>query len=338
MGFHRDLSYLDKQKLMLKKRTCKIILFFISIFYAVNSTALEALPEVPRELPSTSDVSFVQQRLETPVPLTKKTGGITTTAHKPSEKNAALEKIHLKLTKIIFKGNTVFSDAELNEIFNPKYNKTISLADLQELVDAITIKYRDKGYILSRAILPPQSIKNGIVTVQIIEGFISDVKISGNPGRTKRMIEQYGQHIEKSRPFKMQVLERDILLMNDIPGLTVHSVITPSKNIPGGADLTLIVERMHASGYINYNNYGTRYIGPQQTAVSGTIYSYGAPGDSNTVNYTTTARTTELQYYEFNHTQPFGINGLRWTLDGNYTETRPQFILQPLQIVGRSTP
>lgn len=244
------------------------------------------------------------------------------------------EKIYLDLHQVIFSGNTVFSNKQLNEIFAVYLHKNISLAQLQALVGQVTASYRAAGYILSKAILPPQEIKKGIVHVQIIEGFIDNVKIEGDVGSSRSLVQAYAQHIIDSRPLKLSVLEKYLLIINDLPDIDAQSVLYPSKSLAGGADLTLIIKKIRFNANLLYNNYGTRYIGPIQTTANASLYSIFAPSDINMGQIVTTPRN-ELRFGELVHTQPIGSNGLNIGGGTSYTETRPQFVLSPLDIVGR---
>jgi len=247
------------------------------------------------------------------------------------------EKIHIKLKKVIFKGNTVFTKKDFYPIFANSINKTISLNQLQSLVEQVTNKYRQSGYILSRAYLPPQEIKEGVVHVEIIEGYISQIHIKGKTGIAHVFIKKYSEAILKSRPLNNAVLEHSLLLANDLPGINVKAVITPSTKIPDSADLTLYTSRKIVNAYAAYDNYGTRYLGPQEISYGVSFNSILLPGDSNAFHFMTTSRHKEVQYAEFVHTQPLGAKGLNWALGANYTETRPGFVLTPAEVVSRST-
>jgi hemolysin activation/secretion protein len=258
------------------------------------------------------------------------------TAPKQAVANNA-DKISFKLMRVVVKGNTIFPTKMFTDVFKSYMQQQITLSELQGLVHELTARYREAGYILTRAILPPQTIKNGIVQVQIIEGFVSGVKTSGDVGRLGPLLQGYGVHIMASKPLQIHVLERYALLANDLPGVAVQTVITPSKTVPAGADLTLVVAaRRRASGFVTFDNYGTRYIGPNETAVGASLYSIFVPGDSNNVRISTTSNTHELHFIEATHTQPIGSNGLHWQVGSDFTETRPDFILTPLEIIGRN--
>lgn len=309
------------------------------IIYLAWATA--AYAEVPFQLPSPNlfDAGQMQRYLR------------TTTVAKPVEKAAPevkqeglkkptpvapqADKIRLTLNRVIIQGNHVFCTSDLEKVFAPHLHKNISLADLQNDVEGVSRKYREAGYVLSRAFLPAQKIEHGIVRVQVIEGYISKVEVTGDPGLARNLIQQHGNIVLCSRPLKICVLEHEILLANDIPGIFVQAVITPSKNIPGSADLTLSATRKVASGYVTYDNFGTRYLGPLETGFGGNLNSI-LPGDTNALHFAFANQTDEMSFYEFMHTQVINVNGLNYTLGTSYTQTKPGFTLDPFHIVGRS--
>jgi hemolysin activation/secretion protein len=77
-------------------------------------------------------------------------------------------------------GNTVFSDAILKEVTDPYVNRELTDVDLESLRLALTIFYVNKGYINSGAIIPDQTITDGVLTVQIIEGKLVTIEVEGN--------------------------------------------------------------------------------------------------------------------------------------------------------------
>ena len=255
---------------------------------------------------------------------------------KPMEQAANAPKIHFRLTKVIITGSTVFSAAELGKIFQPYLGQDIPLAQLEKMVHSVTTKYRDAGYILSRAILPPQTVRKGVVRIQVIEGFVRSVTVKEGSKRLQSFLTDYGLRIKASKPLKVQQLERYALLMNDLPGVAVQTVLTPSKSIPAAADLTLVAKQKVGSAFVSFDNFGTRYIGPNEVSFGGSLYSLLTPGDSNNLRFSVTSHTHELHFSEFTRTQPIGSDGLRWQVGASYAETRPDFVLTPLEVVGHN--
>ncbi len=81
---------------------------------------------------------------------------------------------------VLVVGNTVFSDAEIDEVTAPFKKRTLLTEDLERLRLALTLLYINKGYLTSGAIIPDQDVTFGVITVQIIEGKLTRVDVEGN--------------------------------------------------------------------------------------------------------------------------------------------------------------
>jgi hemolysin activation/secretion protein len=249
---------------------------------------------------------------------------------------AEAQKITFKLQQIIIGGNTVYAATTLQKLYQDKLNTVVSLVDVENIVQAITTKYRNDGYIISRAILPPQSIKNGIVHIQVLEGFVSAVQVKGDPGYGAPMVKTYGDQVLASKPLTIQTLERYLLLSNDLPGMNARGILTPSKTVPGGADLVLVTEQKHASAFISYDNYGSRYLGPERVSVGADVNSILTAGDATSLRGTTTKDPHELVSLGLSHSLLLGTNGTRLTLGSSVSNTAPGFLLERAEVRGRS--
>jgi len=82
--------------------------------------------------------------------------------------------------KINVVGSTVFSQEELAQVTAPYENREVSTEDLEELRRLITLMYVNKGYANSGAVIPEQAVTEGVVTIQVIEGQLSEIRIEGN--------------------------------------------------------------------------------------------------------------------------------------------------------------
>lgn len=98
----------------------------------------------------------------------------------PAEKVIPFHIPRLFVREIKITGNTVFSDETLAEVTAPYVNRELTDADLESLRLALTIFYINKGYINSGAIIPDQTIIDGVVTIQIIEGKLTSIEVEGN--------------------------------------------------------------------------------------------------------------------------------------------------------------
>ncbi len=77
-------------------------------------------------------------------------------------------------------GNTIFSDQDIAEVTAPYKNRTLMTEDLERLRLALTLLYINKGYLTSGAVIPDQDVREGVITVQIIEGKLNRIDVEGN--------------------------------------------------------------------------------------------------------------------------------------------------------------
>jgi hemolysin activation/secretion protein len=235
-------------------------------------------------------------------------------------------QIRFHLQDIIVDGATVYSQAELLPLYAGLLGKTVTLADIFSVADAITAKYRSDGFILSRAVVVAQRIVGGRVHIRVVEGFVSHVSFQGEDDPA--MI-RYADQILASRPVKAAVLERYLLLMNDLPGVSVHGILSPAKGLLGGAELTVVIDRTAVEAVVTLDNRGTKYIGPLELLSQ--IAVNNAFGQSDLLGFqivTAPANAQELRFYELDYMIPIGDNGLRLSMSVNGSEGEPGYTLQ----------
>jgi hemolysin activation/secretion protein len=294
------------------------------------------LPPLGGFLPGAARPEQVSKALQTEAPKPQHFVPPSVTHQEPAKPaaNEQMQKIKFQLNQIILEGNHVYTNAQLQHLYANKLHKTITVADLFTIVQSITNYYRNNGYILSRALLPPQHVKNGIVKVQIIEGYIGKVAVSGTPNYAKCQVMRLGMKIEECKPLQLSRMEKYLILANELPGTQVKAVLSPSKTAVGAADMTLVTQNKIAQGYLSYDNYGTRYIGPQQITANYQLNSFIASGDATQITVTKTPKGGELTFIDINTNRPVDDNGTRWLLGATRAHTHPLFVLRPAQVDG----
>lgn len=304
------------------------------IFGAGNTWA--DLPPLGGFLPGAARPESVSRALvpEQPAPQQVGAPSVVRPQQAPSAANEQAQKIKFQLNAVILEGNHVYSNAQLSTLYKDKLHKTISVADLFAIVQDITNYYRNNGYILSRAILPPQHVKNGVVRIQVIEGYVDKVDVSGTPKGAQCQVLAIGNKIKECPPLQITPMEKYLLIANEIPGTQVKAVLAPSKSKPGAADLTLVTETRPITAYASYDNYGTRYIGPQQMTANLSLNSFIASGDETQITATKTPKGGELTFTDINYNMPVYAHGMRWLVGGTRAHTHPLFVLRPAQIDG----
>lgn len=320
-----------------------LVLFFLLPLQLVHAQEIPAGISPAVLLPSSANPAFVGQSLPQ-VPARPRGAAVSPPAEQTSPL-ANQTEVTLKLRKLTVIGATVYSNEELEQMFNGYIGKTVSVADLQKMADEITTKYKKAGYILSKAVLPAQTIKNGEVTIQVIEGYIKNVTVEGKPRRARSLLNQYMSHIQEEQPSTIDTMQRYILLSNDVPGVTAKAVIQPTpdqktpsgKIIPapvGAADLALVTQTDIINAYAAYDNRGTLYMGPQEYSLGSNVNSLVIPGDQLGFQSLASVDFKESKYIRPFYQVPIGSNGGTLNLSSSFTKTQPGFILEPLDVIG----
>lgn len=246
-------------------------------------------------------------------------------------------QVKFHLNKIILDGNKTYTYDQLAPIFKDSLGKEISLADLQIIANNIEKYYIEHGYILTRVIIPPQEIdSSGVVKLEIIEGYISSAVIDGKTEDIKHLIDAYVAPVLQSKPLQISVLERAVLLINDIPGVSTKAVLTPSFDVPGSSTLVLVVDQAFFQGSVTWDDRGTKYVGPNQFSTTLQFNNlFHAPGQLE-FDGKVTSDTNELKSGNLQYLAEVFDNGS--TLLGGFTanQVRPGNTLTPLHINGLS--
>jgi hemolysin activation/secretion protein len=177
----------------------------------------------------------------------------------------SLEKITPK--RIDVTGITLLPEADIKAIVDPLENKEITIRDLQKAADMITDLYRQKGYITSRAYLPPQKITaEGVVEIRVLEGTMGNVDIRGNRYFKTKLLRNKIT-LKKGEPFNYNLLRQDLVKINEQPDRFCKTVLAPGKE-PGTTDLTLEVkDNLPIHIGFDWDNFGSLYIGKQRYSV-----------------------------------------------------------------------
>ncbi|HAJ56731.1 MAG TPA: hypothetical protein DCL35_03050 [Candidatus Omnitrophica bacterium] len=163
------------------------------------------------------------------------------------------------ITKIDVTGVTLLKEKEINDIIAQNINKELTVREMQKIADLITDIYRQKGYITSRAYLPPQKIESGRVEIKVVEGMAGSLEVRGNKYFKTYLYEKM-MGLPKGGPFDYNSLRKGLSRINQQPDRSAKAVLAPGKE-PGTTDVILEVQdRLPMHIGLAWDNYGSRYI------------------------------------------------------------------------------
>ena len=200
--------------------------------------------------------------------------------------NPILKKVELNST------NSIVSDQYVDDVFKNYYGTTLNLNEFQNKIDTIKKRYESEGYSLARIKGPDRINENGIVTLNVTEGIVSDVQlrflgtdgessIDGEPrkGKTKDWVIKRELKTQPGSIFNRKILEADIRrlyatsLFDD-----VKVSLGPDSSNPGRVIIFLDLSEQRTgslTGGIGYSNSSGIFasLGLQETNALGRAWS-----------------------------------------------------------------
>jgi len=228
----------------------------------------------------------------------------------------------LKKVRVDF-GQIVKLDG-IAQTYHAYLGRRVSVADLSKIAHKITEIYRSAGYFLTRAIVPPQDVENGQITVRVIPGSIVRVSIKGD--KTHRIdFKPYIDRLVAHAPSKMADFERQLLLMNDVYGLAIKDTTLKELGVGSGRFvLTVTVEFTERNFFASLDNRGTKDVGRLQALAYATQNSLTGVGDSLTLAGSTIPDTPrEYKFVRLAYQRPIGATGLKTGGFVSYSDLEP---------------
>jgi hemolysin activation/secretion protein len=317
--------------------TKKISLTTISAFVLLSS-----VDSFATSISSSADAGRVQGNIQQSFPETVKSAPVKVTGNAPFSAPAGSEKITFNLKDVALEGSSVYSTKEVATVYQDKLGQKISLADVYGIAANLTAMYRNDGYILTQVIVPPQTIENGMIKLTVVEGKIDQVFVDGTnlKGKEAKVINSYVSQLKSKPVLNNSDLEKTLLLINDLPGVTARSVLSPSRNVAGASDLTIQVERDATAGTIQVDNFGSKFLGMWEAIGSVNLNSLFGQNEqiSAQLAYAPSDQGVEpeLLYGELRASLPVGSYGTSVEANIGKSYTDPGHTLTQFDVLGKS--
>jgi hemolysin activation/secretion protein len=240
---------------------------------------------------------------------------------------AAVETVIVQRFNV--EGSTVFSDAQLQAVLSAYLDRPLTFRDLLMARDAVTNLYVSQGYITSGAFIPvDQVIEDGIVTLQVLEGQLADIKVEG----TQRLKPEYIRSrigLIAGPPLNIDELLETLQLLQLNPAidkLSAELVATPS---PG--ENTLLVQVEEADTFalkVQLNNYENPLLSTFQQVVEVSEVNLTGYADTLDVRYQHADRShvVELDY-------ELPVSPHNTTVDLGYSFTSSEIVEDPFALI-----
>lgn len=284
-------------------------------------------------LPGPADVGRVRPDEQQPAIPHSEDGQIVIPSVTPTTPMPAGAKdIHFTLKEVRIDGATALTREQLHDIYAAYLGKDTTLDVAYVFARAITERYRNAGYFLSLAYVPQQHIRNGIITIKVVEGYVGSVEVPPEV-RSHYVLRHFIADLVVQKPLTSKALESFLLRLNDLPGYSFRAVLSEG-DADGAVRLTLVPAAKKNRGQVSFDNFGSRFLGPNEASAS---YSMSLlPLQQTTVSGLTTLPVKPLHYATLDHAIVIAPN-LTFDIDGNITKAHPGYTLEKYDINSDST-
>ena len=325
-----------------KKTSNKMMLkSFVSTTVLVSSLVLSPVAQAQiAEQTGIADPARNERRLSEDINIPQVAPNIQVDSAPAIQAPAGAENITFNFSDLNITGMSAYNKEDIAYLYEGQIGQTISLLDLYDIANNLTRVYRNDGYILSQVVVPEQSHGGGVANLRVVEGFIDQVTIQAEDesGFAVGLIEDYATELnEDQSPLDINQMERQLLLINDLPGVDARTVVSPSATTQGAADIAVIVERDPIEGVVSVDNHGSRFLGPIQ--VSGAVVLNSVLGLNERITTQIAVAPDdglELGFGSIGYEQPINDHGTMFQTNLSYTDTDPGFTLDEFNVNGES--
>ena len=162
--------------------------------------------------------------------------------------------------KYLVMGNSILPPAALGQIFTnvpDAFGTNVSFDGIRAALTDLQMAYRERGYVTVAVGLPPQKLTNATVKVQVTEGRLASIRVTGNRYFSDKNIMRALPSLHTNLLLNSHVFQRELDLANASRDRQIYPVIGPGP-APGTSELTLKVkDRLPLHSRLEVNNQHT---------------------------------------------------------------------------------
>ncbi|TKD50052.1 ShlB/FhaC/HecB family hemolysin secretion/activation protein [Sphingomonas baiyangensis] len=246
--------------------------------------------------------------------------------------NAAPADTRILVGAIMFSGLEVLQPADFADIVAAHVGRELDRTALSDLAGRVAARARARGYVFASAVIDPQRVETGVLTVRVDEGRIDRIDVQGDASQA---VEAALAPLADGRPATLAEVERRLLLAGDLPGIRVRASRFVRDGNQGVLQVRVDADRL--SGRVVFENDGSRPIGPEQLRLDVDMAALAVAGDALAVTYVTTPFDFgELHYGRARYAVRVDSSGTELGLVGTISATDPGAYLRERDLEGRS--
>lgn len=230
---------------------------------------------------------------------------------KPQGPTDTAEGARVQVGSFRLTGATLVPETDLQAALAAWIGKPSTFADLRRAADAVAEVYRQRGFLV-RAYLPDQDIRDGAVTIAVLEGRLGAVRVdrpqAGRHLSDEQVLAYMSARQKIGEPVRPDDVQRAVSLLNEMPGLSASSLLEPGDRAGESRLVVSVQDTPRYAGLAQIDNAGSKASGAERLTLGGTVNSPLGLGDQVQVLVNTSRGST---YGRAAYSLPVGHDGLR---------------------------
>jgi hemolysin activation/secretion protein len=188
------------------------------------------------------------------------------------------------VTEFRITGAVSFTADALADVVKPWLGRRLDVKGLGEAAAALTRHYQSRGHLLSYAYLPAQKVADGSIELAVLEGRVENIQVVTAQDTRLRdaTIQAVMNPVTRARPVLQSEIERRLLTLNDIPGVTARAAFTPGATTGGAEMVVSVAEDEPLDFRADFSNHGSKSTGEYRMGVTAQFRDLFGWGDYTT--------------------------------------------------------
>jgi len=173
----------------------------------------------------------------------------------------------------------------------------ITIGQIESVANAITRFYRERGFVLAKAYIPKQHVRDGVINLTVLLGMLGDVKVNNNQLYAADDLKAVFSDM-MGKPVTNTAVEENLFLINNYPGIVVDGYFEPGYQV---GDTRLNINVKNESRYnadVRIDNHGTKESGLYRFYVDGQINNPLGLADMLQLSYLKAVHPDNTDYYK----------------------------------------
>ncbi len=167
----------------------------------------------------------------------------------------------IPVTSIEIFGSTSFDTKTLHALIAAAEGKELTLPELNVWAARITDYYHSHGYPLARALIPAQTIRDGVVKIEVIEARYGKIILDNHSRVSDALLQATLAPLKAGNTISQSQLDPVLLLLSDTPGAVTSATLRPGEAAATSDLLVQAAPGPAATGSVTADSYGNRYTG-----------------------------------------------------------------------------